>query len=58
MQGKYKVLIGKKIRVKKTGNVATVTHVTEFDEDTFGQGAYAVDTDNNQYLYECEIEII
>lgn len=51
-------LIDKKIKNKLDDEICTVKKVIVFDEDTFGQGAYAVITDNDKYLYPREIEFI
>lgn len=51
-------MIGKQVRHKYNNTIHTITDVTVFDEDTFGQGHFAVMTSDNQYLYECEIEML
>lgn len=51
-------LIGKKIKLNRTGEILIVSKVTEFDKDTFGQGNYAIDTEDGRYLYESEIEVL
>ena len=51
-------LVGKQIKRKKNGEISTITKVTVFEEDTFHQGVFAVDTDKGEYLYECEIELL
>lgn len=57
-------LIGKKVRHKYENMIYTVKDVIVFDDDTFGQGDFAVITDVNEklstpeYLYECEIEVV
>lgn len=51
-------LIGKRVKHKREIGIHIVKSVTEFDEDTFGQGNYAVMTEDGRYLYECEIEIL
>ena len=51
-------LIGKRVRIKRCGATRTITKVTDFEEDTFGQGNFAIDTDRGEYLYECEIELL
>lgn len=50
-------LIGKEIRTRKN-EIHTITEVIDFAEDTFGQGNFAVITEDGSYLYECEIEIL
>ena len=51
-------LVGKQILYRHENTVHTVQEVIEFEEDTFGQGDFAVITDDGKYLYECEIDII
>lgn len=50
--------VGKRVRKKKNGEIHVITKVTQFEEDIFGQGNFAIDTDKGDYLYECEIEIL
>lgn len=49
-------LIGKHIKYKDA--IYSITEVNVFAEDTFGQGNFAVTTNDGKYLYECEIEIL
>ena len=51
-------LIGKRIKYNRYGSVHIIKDVTDFDEDTFGQGNFAVSTEDGKYLYECEITIL
>lgn len=51
-------LVGKRVREKKNGEIHVVEKVTQFEEDIFGQGNFAIDTDKGDYLYECEIETL
>ncbi len=51
-------LIGRSVMTKRDNEVHIVTNVITFEEDTFGQGNFAVETSDGLYLYECEIEIL
>lgn len=51
-------LIGKRIKLNREGSVHIIKEVIDFDEDTFGQGKFAVSTEDGKYLYECEITIL
>ena len=51
-------LIGKTVRFKIEDTLHKVADVIVFVEDTFGYGDFAVITEDGEYLYECEIEIM
>lgn len=50
--------IGKEICFRRENTHHIIKEVIEFDEDTFGQGNFAVITEDGQYFYECEIDFI
>lgn len=51
-------LIGKQIKYKKENTIHTVKDIIIFNEDTFGQGNFAIITNDKKYLYEYEIDIL
>lgn len=51
-------LIGKEICFRRENTHHIIKEVIEFDEDTFGQGDFAVITEDGQYFYECEIDFL
>lgn len=51
-------LLGKQVKINRCGAIRTITEVTDFEENTFGQGNFAINTDKGEYLYECEIEVL
>lgn len=50
--------LGKKVKIKQDGTIHEIVKVVVFDEDTFGQGTFAVTTDDNRYLYEREFDVL
>ena len=56
-----KILVGKTIYTKKRYEIEKMEKIVEkvivFDEDTFGQGDFAIITKDGGYWYECELEI-
>ena len=40
------------------GNIATITKVIRFEEDTFGQGWYIFELDDYFRVYSYEFEVI
>lgn len=51
-------LSGKRVKYRRENTILTIKKVIPFEEDTFGQGNFAVITDDGQYLYECEIDVL
>lgn len=51
-------LIGKVICFRRENTHHIIKEVIEFDEDTFGQGDFAVITEDGQYFYESEIDFV
>lgn len=50
--------IGKEICFRRENTRHIIKEVIEFNEDTFGQGDFAVITEDGQYFYESEIDFI
>ena len=62
-----KIEVGTKVKVKydfkgekslMAGNIATITKVIRFEEDTFGQGWYIFELDDYFRVYSYEFEVI
>lgn len=63
--GEKKIPIGTTVKTKtsfgenfKTGDIATITEVTRFEEDTFNQGWYIYRLNNGISAYGFEIEVV